>query len=175
MKKNKLNKKKVYVTLGIILLIITIGLSYGRYAYNGIKDFYLASKNFYFNSDKLKQNRAIYQIDNWSGVDPYLLTINLNNSKNNLVHANTDIDYEISYVCSLNALCSTSKTNGTLYEDSITDYFTALITPNAALQNDDEVWMEITVKSTYPYKKSLSARFIFKVGIPGISYAIDDV
>lgn len=35
--------------------------------------------------------------------------------------------------------------------------------------------MEITVKSTYPYKKSLSARFIFKVGIPGISYAIDDV
>ena len=175
MKKNKLNKKKVYITLGIILLIITIGLSYGRYAYNGIKDFYLASKNFYFNSDKLKQNRAIYQIDNWSGVDPYLLTINLNNSKNNLVHANTDIAYEISYVCSSNALCSTSKTNGTLYEDSITDYFTALITPNAALQNDDEVWMEITVKSTYPYKKSLSARFIFKVGIPGISYAIDDV
>ena len=54
MKKNKLNKKKVYITLGIILLIITIGLSYGRYAYNGIKDFYLASKNFYFNSDKLK-------------------------------------------------------------------------------------------------------------------------
>lgn len=62
-----------------------------------------------------------------------------------------------------------------MYEDSITDYFTALITPNAALQNGDEVWMEITVKSTYPYKKSLSARFIFKVGIPGISYAIDDV
>ena len=54
MKKNKLNKKKVYITLGIILLIITISLSYGRYAYNGIKDFYLASKNFYFNSDKLK-------------------------------------------------------------------------------------------------------------------------
>ena len=62
-----------------------------------------------------------------------------------------------------------------MYEDSITDYFTALITPNAALQNGDEVWMEITVKSTYPYKKSSRARFIFKVGIPGISYAIDDV
>lgn len=175
MKKRKLNKKKIYLILGIILFVITIGLTYGRYAYNGLKDFYLASKNFYFYSDKLTSNRAIYQIDNWSGVDSYQLTINLNNSKNNLVHANTDINYEISYICSSNALCSVSKTSDTLYEASITDYFTALITPNEALKNNDEVWMEVTVKSTYPYKKTLSARFILKVGIPGISYAIDDV
>ena len=175
MKKRKLNKKKIYLILGIILFVITIGLTYGRYVYNGLKDFYLASKNFYFYSDKLTSNRAIYQIDNWSGVDSYQLTINLNNSKNNLVHANTDINYEISYICSSNALCSVSKTSDTLYEASITDYFTALITPNEALKNNDEVWMEVTVKSTYPYKKTLSARFILKVGIPGISYAIDDV
>lgn len=175
MKKRKLNKKKIYLILGIILFVITIGLTYGRYAYNGLKEFYLASKNFYFYSDKLTSNRAIYQIDNWSGVDSYQLTINLNNSKNNLVHANTDINYEISYICSSNALCSVSKTSDTLYEASITDYFTALITPNEALKNNDEVWMEVTVKSTYPYKKTLSARFILKVGIPGISYAIDDV
>ena len=158
MKKRKLNKKKIYLILGIILFVITIGLTYGRYAYNGLKEFYLASKNFYFYSDKLTSNRAIYQIDNWSGVDSYQLTINLNNSKNNLVHANT-----------------VSKTSDTLYEANITDYFTALITPNEALKNNDEVWMEVTVKSTYPYKKTLSARFILKVGIPGISYAIDDV
>ena len=64
MKKRKLNKKKIYLILGIILFVITIGLTYGRYAYNGLKEFYLASKNFYFYSDKLTSNRAIYQIDN---------------------------------------------------------------------------------------------------------------
>ena len=115
MKKRKLNKKKIYLLLGIILFVITIGLTYGRYAYNSLKEFYLASKNFYFYSDKLPSNRAIYQIDNWSGVDSYQLTINLNNSKNNLVHANTDINYEISYVCSSNALCSVRKTSDPLY------------------------------------------------------------
>ena len=71
------NKRKIlFIILG--LSIITIGITYGRYIYNDIKDYYLASKSFYFNSDKLTTGRAIYQIDNWSGVDPYQVTINLN-------------------------------------------------------------------------------------------------
>lgn len=171
----RLSKKKIYLVLGIFLIAATISAAFGRYAYNYVRDSYLASKNFYFNSDKLTPNRAIYQVDNWSGVDPYLLTINLNNSKNNLVHANSDIEYEISYICSTNAICSVSKTSDTLYSETTTDYFTALITPNAVLTNGDQVWMEVTAQSTYPYKKTLKARFILKVGIPGISYAIDDV
>lgn len=174
MKKLLNNKKNIYIILGIILIIISIGFTLGRYIYNDIRDFYFASKSFYFNSDKLTVNRGIYQIDNWSGVDTYTFTINLNNMKNNLVHAASDIEYEINYVCSSNAICSISKNNGTLYQESLTDYFSATITPNVALKNKDEVWIEITAKSTYPYKKTLSARFILKVGIPGISYAIDD-
>lgn len=168
------NKKNIYIILGIILIIISLGYTLGRYVYNDIRDYYFASKSFYFNSDKLTSNRGIYQIDNWSGVDTYTLTINLNNTKNNLVHATSDIEYEISYTCSNNATCSISKDNGILYSDNLTDYFSATITPNTALKNKDEVWIEITAKSTYPYKKTLSARFILKVGIPGISYAIDD-
>ena len=67
------NKRKIlFIILG--LSIITIGITYGRYIYNDIKDYYLASKSFYFNSDKLTTERAIYQIDNWSGVDSYQLT-----------------------------------------------------------------------------------------------------
>ena len=118
--------------------------------------------------------RGIYQIDNWSGVDTYTLTINLNNIKNNLVHAESDIEYEINYTCSNNANCSVSKTQGILYSEKQTDYFNATISPNTALTNKDEVWIEIVAKSTYPYKKTLSARFILKVGIPGISYSIFD-
>ena len=35
--------------------------------------------------------------------------------------------------------------------------------------------MEVTAKSISPYKKTLSAIFRLKVGIPGITHAIDDV
>lgn len=174
MKKLLKNKKNIYIILGITFIIFSIGITLGRYIYNDIRDFYLASKSFYFNSDKLTPLRGIYQIDNWSGVDTYTLTINLNNIKNNLVHAESDIEYEINYTCSNNANCSVSKTQGILYSEKQTDYFSATISPNTALTNKDEVWIEIVAKSTYPYKKTLSARFILKVGIPGISYSIYD-
>lgn len=174
MKKIKIKNKKTYIILGIILFFVTISLSFGRYVYYGVKDMYLRSKKFYFNSDKLTQTRRIYKMDNYSGVDTYNFTINLNNSKNNLEHANSDIDYEVTYVCSDNANCSVSKTNGTIYTDQISDTFTANISPKTALKNKDEVWIEITAKSTFPYKKTLSARFILQVGIPGISYQISD-
>ena len=135
MKKIKIKNKKTYIILGIILFFVTISLSFGRYVYYGVKDMYLRSKKFYFNSDKLTTNRAIYQVDNWSAVDPYTITINLNNSKNNLEHANSDINYEVTYACSDNANCSVSKTNGTIYTDQISDTFTANISPKTALKN----------------------------------------
>ena len=174
--KKKLNKygKKAYILLGVLLVFLLTIATYGRYIYNNIRDFYLASKSFYFNSDKLTVNRAIYQVDNWSAVDPYTITINLNNSKNNLVHANSDINYEISYICSSNVLCNINSEGGTLYIEEGSSYFNAVITPNSVFNVGDEAFMEITVKSTYPYKKTLKGRFILKVGKSGLSYTIDD-
>ena len=174
--KRKLDKhgKKGYIVLGIILVFLVTTITFGRYIYNEIRDFYLSSKNFYFNSDKLTTNRAIYQVDNWSAVDPYTITINLNNSKNNLVHTSSDINYEISYVCSSNVLCSVNSTGGTLYSSEGSSYFNAVMTPNDIFKVGDEAFIEITVKSTYPYKKTLRGRFILKVGKSGLSYTIDD-
>ena len=48
-----MKKKVTYIIIGIIIILSTITLAYGRYIYNEIRDFYLSSKNFYFNSDKL--------------------------------------------------------------------------------------------------------------------------
>lgn len=166
--------KKGYILIGVLILFLLIMVTYGRYIYNDIRDFYLASKSFYFNSDKLTVNRSIYQVDNWSAVDPYTITINLNNNKNNLVHANSDINYEISYVCSKNILCSVDSDGGTLYAEEGSSYFNVVMTPNTIFKTGDEAFIEITVKSTYPYKKTLSGRFILKVGKSGLSYAIDD-
>lgn len=167
-------KKIVYIIVCLLIISCTILLTYGRYIYNGLRDSYLATKSFYFNSDKLTVNRAIYQVDNWSAVDPYPITINLNNRKNNLVHANSDISYEISYVCSSNIICETNSTGGILYKDIQTNSFNAIITPNTVFNDGDEAFMEITVKSTSPYKKTISARFILKVGKSGLYYKIDD-
>ena len=50
MKKIKIKNKKTYIILGIILFFVTISLSFGRYVYYGVKDMYLRSKKFYFNS-----------------------------------------------------------------------------------------------------------------------------
>lgn len=49
----KSSKHKWLVILLILLPLFLIGTSTGRYLYANVRDFYLASKNFYFNSDKL--------------------------------------------------------------------------------------------------------------------------
>ncbi|HBJ10202.1 MAG TPA: hypothetical protein DDY61_00485 [Ruminococcaceae bacterium] len=169
-----MKKKIVYIVFALILIIVFCNSSFGRYVYYKIKDSYLASKKFYFNSDKLTSNHREYVINNWSGVDTYQFLIGLNSSKNNYEHANSDINYEISYTCSDNANCSISKNEGTIYESSSNDSFVATIAPSVALKNNDEIWVDIEAKSTYPYKKTLGAKFILKVGIPGISYEIKD-
>ena len=166
--------KKTYIISGIIVILLITFISYGRYIYNDIRDFYFSSKSFYFNSDKLTTNRAIYQVDNWSAVDPYTIVINMNSSKNNLVHANSDIDYNITYICSSNVKCSINKSVSTIYASSHSDSFTAVITPNDTFKDGDEAYMEIYANSVYPYKKKLSARFILRVGRIGLSYSIDD-
>ena len=170
----KSKKKLLYIIICLVIIVSTIMITYGRYIYNGLRDSYLATKSFYFSSDKLTPNRSIYQVDNWSAVDPYPITINLNNRKNNLVHASSDITYEISYVCSSNVICETNSTGGILYTDVETNTFNALITPNTTFKDGDEAFMEITVKSTSPYKKTISGRFILKVGKSGLYYKIDD-
>ena len=171
----KYKTKRNYVICGVIFFLIMITVSFGRYVYNDLRDFYFGTKSFYFNSDKLTTKRRIYQIDNWSAVDPYLITINLNNRKNNYVRAKSDINYTVNYVCSSNVTCSVDTTGGTLHSDGEDANFTALITPKGTYEDGEEAFIEFTVNSIYPYKKSLSGRFILKVGKTGLSYAIDDV
>lgn len=171
--KKNINKKN-YIIICLVIILSSIFVTYGRYIYNDIKDLYLSSKNFYFNSDKLTVNRAIYKVDNWSAVDAYSISINLNNSKNNLVHSDSDISYVINYTCSSNIECSLSSKDGILYSNENIDNFTAVLTPKTNFNDGDEAWIEIVVKSTAPYKKELSGRFILKVGKVGLSYSIDD-
>ena len=108
-----------------------IGVTFGRYAYIEIRDFYFASKNFYFNSDKLDSNMARYQVDNWSGAESYPIQFNMNSYKNNNEVSTSDIAYNITYKCSDNVICQIDKTEGMITAEKHTDVFTVTIIPNA--------------------------------------------
>jgi len=174
-KKIKKYKRKQLIIIGLLCICcISFSSVLGRYVTNTINNYYLRTKEFYFNSDKLQENSANYQIDNWSGVDDYVITINMDSRDNNLLYTTYDIDYEISYTCSDNIICQLSKETGTIKESTHTDFFTITITPNSVFNTNDRVWIEVTAKSTTAYEKTLKATFTLVVGKENLSYDIQD-
>lgn len=172
---NKKYKKKQIIILALIVLcLLSFVIIFGRYVTNTINNFFVRSKEFYFYSDKLSEDNSVYQVDNWSGVDDYVITINMNSNNNNIEAATYDIGYNISYTCSDNAICQLSKTSGTILASTNSDFFNLTITPNTQLSTGDRVVVEVEVNSTAPYKKTLKGKFTLVVGKEKLSYQITD-
>ena len=73
--------------------------SLSKYIYNAVQDYYLGSKGFYFNSDKLTTDHAEFEIaNNWSGAETYTITINLNSKKNDLLFDSTNTQFIHSFI-----------------------------------------------------------------------------
>lgn len=166
-------KKRILIIL-IILLCLPISFTLGRFVYNKVLDLYFTSKNFFFESDKLTVDGAVYSLDYWNGVDPYNVVINLNSFKNNKLKSNSDITYEIKYTCSSEIICNTTKDKGTIYSDTNTDSLTITMTPNSTFKDGDSVVLKVEAKSLSPYEKTLSAEFELVVGKYGLSHEIVD-
>lgn len=174
-KKIKKYKREQLIIIGLLCICFISFVSVlARYVTNSINNYYVKTREFYFNSDKLQEKSANYQIDNWSGVDDYVITINMDSIDNNLLYTTYDIDYEISYICSNNIICQLSKQKGTIKESTHTDFFTITITPNSTFNTNDKVWVEVTAKSTTAYEKTLKATFTLVVGQEKLSYDIQD-
>lgn len=173
-KKKNYKRQQLLIILILVLCFITLASTLGRYVINGINNFFLRTKEFYFYSDKLKDITAVYQIDNWTGIDPYTITVHMNSMENNLKKATYDISYDISYTCSNNATCQLSKTSGNIDASTNSDYFNLIITPNIGLTTGDKVTVAITATSTAQYKKTLKAQFTLVVGKENLSYEIVD-
>ena len=175
MKVGKKYKRKQLIILGLIVLnLILFIVIFGRYLTNTINDFFIRSKEFYFYSDKLSEDNSVYQVDNWSGVDDYIITINMNSNNNNIEVASYDIGYNISYKCTDNAICQLSKTEGIILANTNSDFFNLTITPNMQLNTGDKVVVEVEVNSTAPYKKTLKGKFTLVVGKEKLTYQITD-
>src|SRR5574344_215508 len=172
--KKSINKKSLIIVFIVIISIVLLSSTFGRYAINAINDFYLRSKEFYFNSDKMSVNKSLFRVDNWSGVDDYTITINMNSRNNNIQVGSYDIDYDITYSCSDNAICTLSKTKGTISSSTNSDYFNIKITPNKQLVQGDKVDVLVTASTTAPYKKTIKGEFVLTVGKEALTYQIVD-
>lgn len=170
------NFKQIAILFILVIFAISFVSVLARYVVKKISNFYTYSQEFYFDSDKLKEDNPVYQLENWPGVDPYTITINMNSYGNNLLKTSYDIEYEISYVCSNNAICQISKQDnkGVISANTNTDFFNVIITPNTALKPGDIVSTTITATTKEPYKKTLEARFYLIVGEDDFSYEITD-
>ena len=170
----KYKKNQIIIATLIALSLLSFIIIFGRYLTSNVSNFFVRSKEFYFFSDKLSEDNSIYQVDNWSGVDDYTITINMNSRLNNIESATYDIGYDISYTCSDNAICQLSKTQGIINADTNSDFFNLTITPNTQLKDGDKVVVDVVVNSTAPYKKTLKGRFTFVVGKEKLTYQITD-
>ena len=172
--KRKYNQKQIIIIIAILLCVSSLVIIFGRYVTNSINNFFVRSKEFYFYSDKLTEKKSIFQVENWSGVDDYTITVNMNSRKNNIEAAKYDIGYNIKYKCSANAICQLSKESGVIKKDTNTDFFNLTITPNQQLQTGDKVVVEIEATSNTGYQKTIKGNFTLVVGQENLTYQITD-
>ena len=177
--RHKLKNIGLFKIIIIFVIVIFISLiifkpSFARYIYNGLKNYYYESQSFFFNCDKLSTEGAVFQLDNWDGVNSFDVTFNMDSFKNNLISSNSDISYDITYSCSSKADCTISKENGLIPSSTHTDYFVITVTPNMTLVEGDSITLDVSVTSTSPYIKTLTGKVRLNVGIPGITYEISD-
>jgi len=87
-------KKRKILTIVIILIILfsTISLTLGKYIYNSVWVYYISSRGFYFESDKLDINTKKNSILKWEGEN---LEFELKNSSNSGLISEDDITYKI--------------------------------------------------------------------------------
>lgn len=187
----------LFIIIQLLIKVIVPGsISVARYVYKSIRSYYLTTREFYFNSDKLSTNVAHFESDNWSGVDEYRVTVNMNSRKNINEVSKVDINYNIEYEYGV------YRSDGTKYEDDIIDFyitgmenlqegetisrtlfartnqddFDFAVKPktNAHLEDNDYVFVKITAKSTDPYTTTLVGEFKIIIGKLGMSYKIED-
>ena len=174
---NKIKTKKYFKPLIILIaiaLIVPIGYTVSRYVMNVLKDYYIESKNFYFNSNRLKEDNPMYLINNWSGVGTFTIDISLNSNKNHILASDFDVSYNLSYTCSQDVICSSDKNSGVIYTATHTDNVIISITPTRAFDDGESVIINVSATSTSPYVETISADFKIVVGKRGIAYTIDD-
>lgn len=174
----------------IIRFVIPASVTFSRYVYSKVRNYYLYSKEFYFNSDKLSLEGSYFEADNWSGVDEYEVLINMYSQNNSLEKSKVDIAYNIQYTYGVYHADGTaytdknvdeliqfyiSKPSGYIYVSANnSDYFSFKVLPLVTLEDNDYVLVTISANATSPYKQTISGTFKISIGNLGMKYQIED-
>lgn len=168
------HKKLSILILIIAVIILLFGTTFARYIYNIVHNHILESNEFYFNSTVLAMNGKQYKINNWDGVNNYVLTIDVNNKKNALKSTTNDITYNIEVSCPDTVICTPSKKDGIVYKNSGSDSYQITVIPKKEFHEGDEIEVTTKAKSTFPYEKELSATYTIGIETNKFSYNIED-
>ena len=160
--------------LSVLVVILLIEFTFGRYIKNIVNNYILETKAFYFNSSILKVNDKKMSISNWDGVNSYTLTIDLNNRKNSTRYTTSDISYNIDVECSSDVICTLNKDSGVIRPEDGTDTYQITVTPQRNFYEGDSVVVKTSVTSSAPYRKSMSATYTIEVLNSDFSYNIKD-
>ena len=180
----------IFIIIQIIRVVVPASVTFSRYVYSVIRSYYLSSKEFYFRSDKLNNTTAYFEADNWSGVDAYEITVNMNSRKNNIEVSKDDIEYDISYDYEVYHSDGKkydnkedlidfyiSKTSGVIRTSANNrDYFNVSITPknNIKLNDNDYIYIKLEAHPTSPNEETLRGEFKINIGNIGMSYVVED-
>lgn len=177
-------KKHKAISISLITVVMILGsflvINYSRYVKDIVQLYYLRTKNFYFNSDKLTIHGKNYTIYPWEGTLDYDITINMNSMLNSLKTTDSTILYDVTFNCDSRVTCYIGSPGTTLSHRSLSetsdymDTFKITVSPNTTLHDDDEIEVEIIATSTSPYVEELKATFTLKVGNYGLNYKIED-
>ncbi len=188
-KKNRLFfgffKKHKSLSICLIAALLMLGsflvVNYSRYVKEVVQVYYLRTKNFYFNSDKLTITGKSYEINPWGGTTKYDITINMNSLLNGIKGASSSITYTASCSADSRVDCyigtpGQTSENRTITYDSHTDDFKVSVMPKSGvnLQDGDRIRVDIVAESTSPYVERLEATFYLIVGNYGLNYEIED-
>ncbi len=178
---------KKHKALSVSLVIIAAAVAsflvvnYGRYVKDIIQVYYLRTKNFYFNSDKLTILGKTYQINPWDGTEPYTININMNSFANSLKGTEDNIVYDVRCVADTNSVCyfgtmGTTTQRRTIYSANHTDNFVVTVALKNGIDPDDihDVNVQIIASSVSPYEEELKATFNLVIGDYGVGYKIED-
>lgn len=154
-RENKHGKTKWIVIFTLFVVLLIGGLS-AKYISEKQKSVDMTSSQFYFTSDYLKEDGKEYQITDWTdGFDIELYNYDKDDTAK---VSENDIEYQVSITGTGDWTCTEGNEGKlTLGTDEKNNQKTIHIKPGNTAQKGDKI--TVTVKTTSPYQKSISATF----------------
>ena len=162
----------------IFLLFAGFGVfTFAKFVSLKFHNYFLDSKHFYFTSNRLTDNNALYRVNNWSGVGSFTISFDLLSEKNSYVYTDYDIPYTTSVSCPTGVICQTDKPTGIIYSSSSShsDTVTVSVNPQRTYSENETLTVHLVATSASPYVKTITADFQYVVGKQGVTYVIEDV